>query len=324
MYGIFKSDRHRLKRKIFWSIEPQKSDSWIWKFLLSLRPLAKTLLSSCTGDGRNTSFWFDIWCPHGQLLEIMGENGPLRLGIPVQSSVHEALLSRDWQVPYRSRDQNVATVRSLLQNYASNHDLLVPDIFLWGPQDRKQQEFSTKITWEHLRPKEENKSWFPAVWFKNAVPKHSFNFWVANLDRLPVNARLAQWSPHLSPLCTFCSDHEESRDHMLITCVFATEIWNLLFRHLDIYPIQFQSWNDLILWLLEPISSGKSSLLRKLASQAAVYLIWRERNNRSHDAPATPPDILFKQLDRLIKDILLARRLKKGCLSLLSLWLSFG
>ena len=215
-------------------------------------------------------------------------------------------------------------MRSLLQNYASNHDVLASDTVLWGPQDRQEHEFSTKITWELLRPKEDNKGWFNAVWFKHSVLKHSFNFWVANLNRLPVNARIAQWSPHLSPLCTLCTTHDETRDHLFINCVFASEIWNLLFRRLGHHLNHLQSWNDLISWLLAPFRSSKKKLLCKMASQAAVYLIWKERNNRRHNVQPTTPNILFKQLDRLIKDTLLARRLKKGCSTLLSLWFSYG
>ena len=55
------------------------------------------------------------------------------------------------------------------------------------------------------------------VWFKNMVPKHAFNFWVANLNRLPLNERLHQWGLMDSGLCTLCSTDQESRDHLFLT-----------------------------------------------------------------------------------------------------------
>ncbi|KAH0842077.1 hypothetical protein HID58_092117 [Brassica napus] len=58
----------------------------------------------------------------------------------------------------------------------------------------------------------------------------------------------------------------------------------------------------------------------KLVCHAVIYLTWKERNDRRHGAPSTAPLASFKQLDRVIRDTLLARRHRKGCDQLLSLW----
>ena len=49
---------------------------------------------------------------------------------------------------------------------------------------------------------------------KGVIPKLSFTMWTANYDRLPTRARLAAWGMASSPLCPFCSNYEESRDHL--------------------------------------------------------------------------------------------------------------
>lgn len=64
------------------------------------------------------------------------------------------------------------------------------DTFLWGPAEQRSIDFSTKKTWDFIRPRQNEKSWFDAVWFKKNVPKHAFNLWVTNLDRFPLNMRL--------------------------------------------------------------------------------------------------------------------------------------
>ncbi|XP_013678980.1 uncharacterized protein LOC106383417 [Brassica napus] len=208
---------HKLKRRNFWSLEAKETDSWIWKTLLSLRPLASQMLSCRVGDGRRISFWYDNWSIHGPLIRFIGLNGPLLMGIQDQSTVAEALLVRDWQAPSRTQNQNVSLVRATLRDWPHQAVPSEPDIFMWGPSDSCSDIFSTKKTWEFLRPRAETKEWSQVVLFKNMVPKHAFNFWMANLNRLPLNERLHQWGLMDSGLCTLCSTDQESRDHLFLT-----------------------------------------------------------------------------------------------------------
>ncbi|KAG5413614.1 hypothetical protein IGI04_001181 [Brassica rapa subsp. trilocularis] len=67
-----------------------------------------------------------------------------------------------------------------------------------------------------------------------------------------------------------------------------------------------------------------SSTLRRLAAQATIYILWYERNSRLHNNMSSSPAALFKQLDRLIKDSILARRKMKAFGGLLRRWLAFA
>ncbi|CAF2056684.1 unnamed protein product [Brassica oleracea] len=55
-----------------------------------------------------------------------------------------------------------------------------------------------------------------------------------------------------------------------------------------------------------------------------VSVIIRRRNSRLHNNMSSSPAALFKQLDRLIKDIILARRKMKAFGGLLRRWLAFA
>lgn len=314
---------HKLKRRNFWSLEAKETDSWIWKTLLSLRPLASQMLSCRVGDGRRISFWYDNWSIHGPLIRFIGLNGPLLMGIQDQSTVSEALLVRDWQAPSRTRNQNVSLVRATLRDWPHQAVPSEPDIFMWGPSDSSSGSFSTK-TWEFLRPRAETKEWSQVVWFKNMVPKHAFNFWVANLNRLPLNERLHQWGLMDSGLCTLCSTDQESRDHMFLKCMFAADVWDRVKQKLGSPGIRITSWNDLIEWLLSRTGSARRRYLRKIVCQTAVYLIWKERNDRKHGRLPSTSIVIFNKIDRRTKDTLLARRHNKGCGNLLSLWFSYS
>lgn len=315
---------HRFKRNSFWSIEVKITDSWIWKFLMALRNIAKALLSCTVGDGKQISFWFDNWCEHGPLILFVGENGPRLMGIPAQSSLANAYISHDWHARSRSRNVNIAALRTLLQNMIPPSNSRGNDVFLWGPHDHKSNDFSTKKTWGFLRPRQNDKPWVKAVWFKSHVPKHAFNFWVTNLDRLPVNARLVKWGLNVISTCTFCQLHDENRDHLFLQCHFSTQVWKLVLFRLGYSYIPYHSWDGFIQWLLSRNRPAKLKLLIKLACQTTVYLLWRERNTRIFDNLSMTPEALFKKIDRTIRDTLLARRHQKGCLELLSTWFTFS
>ncbi|CAH2053128.1 unnamed protein product [Thlaspi arvense] len=144
--------------------------------------------------------------------------------------------------------------------------------------------------------------------FKLCVPKHAFNFWVANLDRLPLNTRLAAWGLHVSPRCTFCSASPELRDHLFFQCEVSSAL---------------VSWQALLQWLLQGNNWANVLLLKRLVSQATVYFIWSERNSRRYNLISLTPDSLFSKIDSTVRAILLGRRTRKGCSHLLSLWFRY-
>ena len=144
------------------------------------------MLSGRVGDGRKISFWYDNWSIHGLLVRFIDSNGPLVMGIQDQSTVAEAFSVRDRRAPSRTRNPNISLLRATLRDWPHQAVPSEPDTFLWGPSNSCSGIFSTKKTWEFFRPRAETKEWSQMVWFKNMVPKTVFNFWVANLSRLPI------------------------------------------------------------------------------------------------------------------------------------------
>ncbi|CAA7030815.1 unnamed protein product [Microthlaspi erraticum] len=286
---------HRLKRNFFWTIGEKSTDSWIWKFLISLRPLARNLFTSSVGDGTMINLWYDNWCVHGPLIHFVGENGPRLMGIPVQASLTQAYYSHDWNARSRTRNLKIAVLRSLLQTMQPPSPANGADTFLWGPPDQKSTNFSTKKTWDILRPRQTEKRWFKAVWFKKNVPKHAFNFWATNLDRLPLNVRLAKWGLNVNPVCTICHLHDENRDHRFLHCEFSSQVWTLIMQRLGFHSIPFHNWEELIQWMLSSTRQPKLKFLRNLVCQATIYILWRERNSRNHGDISVTTECMLRQ-----------------------------
>lgn len=311
---------HRLKHSNLWATEVQNNSSWIWKYILSLRPLAKALIGCEIGDGKTASFWYDNWTGHGPLIEFVGSLGPQKLGVPALALVAHAKGPEGWKLPsIRTRTPTLQALRETLQNMTPPHDDRGADRYSWGPVTNRSTTFSTKKAWDHIRPSAPKGIWAKVVWFKSAIPKHAFTFWTAHLDKLPVRSRLLNWGMNISSSCCLCTQHLETRDHLFLHCEFSEELWKLVLHRLGQTRFLFMNWQSMITWL-SSTSPGNSSKLKLLVIHATVFLIWKERNNRLFNNSTIPPIAVFGQLDRTVRDSLLARRSRKGCARLLSQW----
>ncbi|XP_019099950.1 PREDICTED: uncharacterized protein LOC109132637 [Camelina sativa] len=143
--------------------------------------------------------------------------------------------------------------------------------------------------------------------------------WIAQQDRLPTRSRLQSWQLQISPLCCLCSSSVETRDHLLLSCCFSSGIWLLVQLRLSLPPVVFRNWESLLAWIRLSTASSPS-LLRKIAAQATIYVVWKQRNNMLHNLQAVPPTTIFKQVDRKIINTTIARRHRNNFRNLFSLW----
>ncbi|KAL1213821.1 hypothetical protein V5N11_009998 [Cardamine amara subsp. amara] len=128
---------------------------------------------------------------------------------------------------------------------------------------------------------------------------------------------------NISPLCCLCNQHLETREHIFLHCEYSEQLWSMLLRRLGQHQFIFQDWNSLISWL-STASHDIPMKLKLLVCHTTIYTIWRERNDRLFNSQFISPPALFSLLDRAIKDILLARRLRHGCSRLLASWFAFS
>ncbi|XP_024009938.1 uncharacterized protein LOC112085143 [Eutrema salsugineum] len=144
--------------------------------------------------------------------------------------------------------------------------------------------------------------------------------WVANLNRLPTRVRLASWGLQVPLTCCLCSTLEENRDHLLLTCDFSIVVWKLALARLKPHHLMFQSWFELLSWIRQSNASAPA-LLRKVAAQATVFQLWKQRNNILHNNVSLPPDAIYRFIDREVRNMISAKRHRKGFADLMSLWI---
>jgi len=144
--------------------------------------------------------------------------------------------------------------------------------------------------------------------------------WVTTLNRLPTRQRLASWGVISSADCCLCSSLPETRDHLLLVCDYSSQIWSLIFARLTPSHRLICTWDELLSWTR--LSTNQApSLLRKVAAQAVVYHIWRQRNNVLHNDHRIHPSALFKMIDREIRNTITGRRSRKRWRPLMLLWI---
>ncbi|KAF2610357.1 hypothetical protein F2Q70_00010017, partial [Brassica cretica] len=61
--------------------------------------------------------------------------------------------------------------------------------------------------------------------------------------------------------------------------------------------------------------------LRKLAAQAILFHLWKQRNNVYHNNIAVAPSVISELIYRDVRNIIMARRKRKQFHSLLASWI---
>lgn len=123
--------------------------------------MAEALMGCIIGSGLKAliSFWFDKWSTMGVLLDVLGSNGPLTLGIPIDATVAGVCDSNGWHLSL-SRVGDQMPSLSVMSSSTTKGAV----VFTWGTDLNQKNHFSTKVTWNYFRPQEDKKTWAPAVW----------------------------------------------------------------------------------------------------------------------------------------------------------------
>lgn len=206
----------------------------------------------------------------------------------------------------------------MLLNTAAPNETDGPDSYTWFVAGSTSNVFSTKQTWENLRPRETAKQWAAAVWYKGCIPKHAFTFWVAHLNRLPIRARTTNWGINRPSLCCICQAETETREHLFLHCRFSYLLCKQVLARFGKTSV-FREWQELIDWMLSG-SARVSTILIRLTVQATIFHIWKERNSRLHTSTSSNHSAVFKHIDRSVRDAILARNDRKSFKDLLAQW----
>jgi len=114
-----------------------------------------------------------FWHPHSPLANSYGERFIYYSGMGNNARVNVLISNSEWRI---SATQSIGW-HPIIEAIPSNPKMGQKDGIVW--LDSPNHRFSVKVAWEQLRFHNQVVEWHDIVWFKNAVPRHSFLLWVA-------------------------------------------------------------------------------------------------------------------------------------------------
>jgi len=274
-----------LKGRSFWTVPIPTSCSWSWKKILKLRDIAKSFIRFKVGRGNKVFLWLDNWHPAGCLLDKYGYRIVHDSGFPLHAKLDVIMKNGAWFWPY-ARSDDLVEIQSQL------HTVEVGDADepVWNS---RSGIYKCSDTWEKLREVHPVVEWWKIVWAPVSIPRHSFMLWLVFRDALITKQRMCCWGYSGQILCPFCYGAQESREHLFFRCSFSRRIWNEIMAECYFYNVPLD-WDDIVVWSLK-VLQGKSlrAVLGRLCFGAAVYHIWKQRNDLLHNnTPRTEEAIL--------------------------------
>jgi hypothetical protein len=129
-----------------------------------------------------------------------------------------------------------------------------------------------------------NPTIWKAIWTSKSIPKIDMFVWtLAHRSILTgENLRRRGWEgPHRCPLCL---QEEETTDHLLLSCTYSKEVWQLALGLQNDLVIPQETSNLLQNWSsicpFQTKKKGQISTLWRVLPKFILWKIWLERNNR--------------------------------------------
>ncbi|KAL1194852.1 hypothetical protein V5N11_020068 [Cardamine amara subsp. amara] len=90
---------------------------------------------------------------------------------------------------------------------------------------------------------------------------------------------MQQWSSGAHAYCVLCQNNLETRNHIFFSCSFSAEIWDKLVKNL-LQQKHSREWDQLMRLLMDTSLDKVYLFLLRYTFQAALHIIWQERNNK--------------------------------------------
>lgn len=159
--------------------------------------------------------------------------------------------------------------------------------------------FSSSSAWKHLHENIVDVPWHKAVWFKGRIQKHAFISWLAARNRLSTRDRMRNWNTQAPSSCLLCSASDELRQHLFFDCEFSRDVWSFFTDRANLSsPAAF---DEGLGWLKDLTGDRNVVLIMKLAFQASIYFIWKERDSSLHRAESRPPQVIILEIKNTLR-----------------------
>lgn len=266
--------------------------SWCLKKILGVKNLALPRVTYEIGSHSMFRFWHDPWFENKPLIERFNTS-IISLALSNEmATVGDFISDHRWDLP-TSNHVLLIELRSLVSN-ACIHQR---DALYWNNIAAPQITLST--IWNTIRTTAIPPLWVPAVWQPLSIPKCAFLLWMAFKNRLFTRDRLISFGINTDGGCVLCTNGFESTCHIFSECRYSKVV-----LHHDILS---GVWADYLRgdFFVPGIISKARRRLAFLFLSVAVYLLWRERNDRIHKVGhANSESQIRVQVQSMVREIL--------------------
>ncbi|KAG7574650.1 Reverse transcriptase domain [Arabidopsis suecica] len=92
---------------------------------------------------------------------------------------------------------------------------------------------------------------------------------------------------------------DETRQHLFFDCSYAAEVWHYFSDKAHVSPPTL--FEDGVRWLKNPCRDKNTAWILRLAYQASMYYIWKERNSRLHSSSSKPSSALILEIKSILR-----------------------
>lgn len=243
--------------------------------------LFRAAARASVGNGKSTIFWEDRWIEGFRICELapdIYERIPKR--IRSTRLVSDALENDAWAGDI-GPDLSAAALDQFLSLWprieATQLSEGVEDSIVWAWE--KDGRFSARSAYVARFMGLEVSPTASFTWKSRAPLQCRFFTWLAVQDRCWTSDRLARRGLPHQDACPLCDQHEESIQHLLISCVFARQVWHglgVITGRQELEPLHDETLGE---WCIRQDQDPRHRRSTRAKCLLGMWMVWKHRND---------------------------------------------
>ena len=258
----------------------------LWKYIRAGWDKFARFVKFKVGDGSRIRLWEDVWCIDVPLKEAFP--GLYCLACIKDAYVADSILFRGedahWEINFTRtmQDWEIGTISSFLELlYSTTIKRNEEDRMCWRPSLTKG--FHVKSYYKVLSSPGGGVFPWKSIWKVKVPPRIAFFSWTAALGKILTADNLRKRGLILVSWCCLCKADGESVDHLLLHCMYAKELWDMIFGWFGISWVMPKRVVELFDCWQWNMGCPQKLVVWRVIPHCIMWCLWEERNARTFE-----------------------------------------
>ncbi|XP_071734239.1 uncharacterized protein [Rutidosis leptorrhynchoides] len=262
------------------------------------------VLKMRVGNGRNISFWHDVWMGQDNLANRF--NRLYHLELNKHHTIADKLVTGSWDWSWSRSNLTGRSVDLLQSMQAEVRDVQLSEAEdIWSCSITTDNIFSVKVARLHMDRIILPSSPLPMRWNKFIPKKVNIFMWRFIHDYLPLCWNLSTRGLDINTIiCPVCNNGVEDHLHLFFDCSVALDVWRKVRLWTDCNMPSFNSWDDFKGWIeLVNLDSNPKSRIEVIVAKL-LWALWRFQNGIVFNEPLcnrARRQVIESKLDYMIR-----------------------